>query len=51
MALSPSATNVGSNPSPRKDDPQHLGEGGVIIDDQHATFHIPHRSMSAVVGG
>src|SRR6202007_668048 len=33
---------------PAQHDPQHLGEGGVVVDDQHATFHKPHRSMSAV---
>src|SRR6516225_9274540 len=28
-----------------KHDTEHLGEGGVVIDDQHTSFHGPHRSM------
>jgi hypothetical protein len=26
-------------------DAEHLGQSGVVIDDQHATLHNPHRSM------
>jgi hypothetical protein len=25
-------------------DADHFGEGGVVVDDQHTTFHGPHRS-------
>ena len=32
-------------PLAAKHDPEHLGEGGVVIDDKHTTFHGPHRSM------
>ena len=31
-------------------DAEHLGQGGVVIDDQHATFHGPHRSTEAAPG-
>ena len=31
-------------------DAEHLGEGGVVIDDQYATFHRPHRSMETPAG-
>ena len=32
-------------PLTAKHDPEHLGEGGVVIDDEHSSFHGPHRSM------
>ena len=55
MARSPSATKVGSKAPPAKHDGEHLGEGGVVIDDQHAkgkglSFHGKHKEIVTVTG-